>query len=99
MQESGSSNVPAEGLVIKGGSNELLWKGNAVATKADIDAQAYSLATSKSSTNGNVKLNLNSGSSTKNSITFKGTGAATVTTDSSGVVSIGTSVPNISVTE
>ena len=50
----------------------------------------YDLAASKSSTNGNVKVNLTadgSGSGT-DSVTIKGSGATTVTTDANGVITI-----------
>jgi hypothetical protein len=53
----------------------------------------YDLGASKSSTNGNVKLNLvagGSGSGT-DSVTIKGTGGTTVTTDANGVVTINSS--------
>lgn len=50
----------------------------------------YDLAASASSTNGNVKINLTAGGSGSgiDSITIKGTGATSVTTDSSGVITI-----------
>jgi hypothetical protein len=50
----------------------------------------YDLAASKSSTNGNVKINLTAGGSGSgtDSVTIKGTGATTVTTDTNGVVTI-----------
>lgn len=50
----------------------------------------YDLAASKSSTNGNVKVNLTAGGSGSgtDSVTIKGTGATTVTTDADGVVTI-----------
>ena len=50
----------------------------------------YDLEASKSSTNGNVKLNLTAGGSGSgtDSVTIKGSGATTVTTDANGVVTI-----------
>mgnify|MGYP003288875971 CR=1 FL=1 len=50
----------------------------------------YDLAATKSSTNGNVKLNLTAGGSGSgtDSVTLKGTGATTVTTDANGIVTI-----------
>lgn len=51
----------------------------------------YDFAASTSSTNGNVKLNLTAGGSGSgtDSVTIKGSGATTVTTDANGVVTIG----------
>lgn len=53
----------------------------------------YDLGASKSSTNGNVKLNLTAGGSGRgtDSVTIKGTGGTTVTTDANGVVTINSS--------
>ena len=50
----------------------------------------YDLATSKSSTNGNVKLNLTAGGSGSgtDSVSIKGSGATSVTTDANGAITI-----------
>ena len=56
----------------------------------------YDLAASKSSTNGNVKLNLTAGGSGSgtDSVTIKGSGATIVTTDVNGVVTISSTDTN-----
>lgn len=50
----------------------------------------YDLAATKSSNNGNVKLNLTAGGSGSgtDSVTIKGSGATTVTTDADGVITV-----------
>lgn len=48
----------------------------------------YDLSASISSANGNVKLNLTGSDSTTDSVTVKGAGSVSVTTDASGVVTV-----------
>ena len=51
----------------------------------------YDLSTVNSAANGNVKLNLVPNSGTTDSVSIKGTGATSVTTDASGVITINSS--------
>lgn len=51
----------------------------------------YDLNATKSATNGNVKLNLVPNSGTTDTVTIKGSGATSVTTDASGVITINSS--------
>lgn len=48
----------------------------------------YDLGATASSTNGNVKINLTGSNSTTDSVSIKGSGATTVTTDSNGVITV-----------
>ena len=48
----------------------------------------YDLGATSSSTNGNVKINLTGSNSTTDSVSIKGSGATTVTTDSNGVITV-----------
>ena len=77
-------------LVLENGSNVAI-QPDPNNKKIVIAAQntTYDLTTSKSSTNGNVKVNLVPNSGTTDSITIKGTGATSVTTDANGVVTVG----------
>lgn len=54
------------------------------------DDTTYDLAATKSSTNGNVKLNLTAGGTGTgtDSVTIKGTGTTTVTTDANGIITV-----------
>ena len=76
-------------LVLENGSNVAI-QPDPNNKKIVIAAQntTYDLTTSKSSTNGNVKVNLVPSSGTTDSITVKGTGATSVTTDANGVVTV-----------
>lgn len=72
-------------------------KTGTIATTDDISSSngtdtntTYDLSASKNSTNGNAKINLTAGGSGSgtDSVTIKGTGGTTVTTDANGVVTI-----------
>ena len=70
-----------------------------IETVANTDT-TYDLAASKSSTNGNVKVNLTAGGSGSgtDSVTIKGSGATTVTTDANGVITINSTDNNTTYT-
>ena len=57
-------------------------------TTYDIVDTKYSLGATKSASNGNVKVNLTADNDEKTSVTIKGTGTTSVTTDANGVVTI-----------
>ena len=69
-----------------------------VPSNAKFTDTTYDLASTTSSTNGSVQLKLTDSNSVADSITIKGTGSTTVTTDASGVISVNSSYTNTTYT-
>ena len=92
-QTTVSADTTTDTLTLAAGANVTITT-DATNDKITIASQdtntTYDLAATKSSTNGNTKLNLTAGGSGSgtDSVTIKGTGGTTVTTDANGVVTV-----------